>query len=98
MIRSPTLTMALLLAGPALASDRAPAPAGAAVYFITPTSGERLANPVTVRIGLVRVCYQLAVVLIAAKSVPIRVVIRIERKRVARIARTIAVGVELTRV
>ena len=29
-----------------------PAPEGAAVYFITPTEGETLASPVTVRFGL----------------------------------------------
>lgn len=52
MIRSTMLTIALLLAGPALAADRTPAPPGAAVYFITPTDGEMLADPVTVRFGL----------------------------------------------
>ena len=52
MIRSTMLTMALLLAGPALAADRMPAPSGAAVYFITPADGETLADPVTVRFGL----------------------------------------------
>ena len=52
MIRSTMLTMALLLAGPALAADRMPAPSGAAVYFITPADGETLADPITVRFGL----------------------------------------------
>ncbi len=52
MIRSTMLTMALLLAGPALAADRTPAPSGAAVYFITPADGETLADPITVRFGL----------------------------------------------
>lgn len=52
MIRSTMLTMALLLAGAALAADRTPAPPGAAVYFITPADGETLADPVTVRFGL----------------------------------------------
>lgn len=52
MIRSTMLTMALLLAGPALASDRTPAPPGAAVYFITPSDGAALTGPVTVRFGL----------------------------------------------
>ena len=52
MIRSMILTMALVLAGPALAADRAPAPMGAAVYFITPADGETVTSPVTVRFGL----------------------------------------------
>lgn len=52
MIRSTMLTMALLLAGPALAADRTPAPPGAAVYFITPGDGETLTDPITVRFGL----------------------------------------------
>ena len=52
MIRSTMLTMALLLAGAALAADRTPAPPGAAVYFITPADGETLADPITVRFGL----------------------------------------------
>ena len=52
MIRSLILTMALVLAGPALAADRAPAPMGAAVYFITPADGETVTSPVTVRFGL----------------------------------------------
>lgn len=40
---------------PALAADapkRTPAPAGAAVYFITPKNGETISGPVTVRFGL----------------------------------------------
>jgi hypothetical protein len=52
MIRSTMLTMALLLAGPALAADRTPSPAGAEVYFITPADGETVTDPVTVRFGL----------------------------------------------
>ena len=52
MARLLALTIALLLAGPALAADRTPAPPGAVVYFITPTDGETVANPVTVRFGL----------------------------------------------
>ena len=52
MIRSTMLTVALLLAGPALAADRPPAPPGATVYFISPADGETLADPVTVRFGL----------------------------------------------
>jgi Domain of unknown function (DUF4399) len=52
MARLLALTIALLLAGPALAADRTPAPPGAVVYFITPADGETIANPVTVRFGL----------------------------------------------
>ena len=52
MIRSTLLTLALLLAGPALAFDRTPAPPGATVYFITPTDGTTLTSPITVRFGL----------------------------------------------
>ena len=52
MARLLALTIALLLAGPALAADRTPAPPGAVVYFITPADGETVANPVTVRFGL----------------------------------------------
>ncbi|MGE3742300.1 MAG: DUF4399 domain-containing protein [Geminicoccaceae bacterium] len=52
MIRSTMLMAALLLAGHALASDRTPAPADAAVYFITPMDGETVTGPITVRFGL----------------------------------------------
>ena len=52
MARLLALTIALLLAGPAFAADRTPAPPGAVVYFITPADGETVANPVTVRFGL----------------------------------------------
>ncbi|MFO1046988.1 MAG: DUF4399 domain-containing protein [Geminicoccaceae bacterium] len=52
MIRATILTMALLLAGPSLAADRTPAPAGAEVYFITPADGETVTSPVTIRFGL----------------------------------------------
>ena len=41
----------LLAAGSALAGET-PAPAGAAVYFITPQNGETVSSPVTVRFGL----------------------------------------------
>ena len=40
------------LAGTALAQDRAPAPAGAEVYFISPKNGETVHGPVVVRFGL----------------------------------------------
>jgi Domain of unknown function (DUF4399) len=40
----------LLMAGAVLA--RAPAPAGAAVYFIAPANGEVVKSPVTVKFGL----------------------------------------------
>jgi hypothetical protein len=46
------VVMALALVSPALALDRTPAPEGARVYFIAPTDGETVANPVTVRFGL----------------------------------------------
>lgn len=52
MSRLLALSLAFLLAAPALAADRTPAPPGAAVYFITPADGETLADPVTVRFGL----------------------------------------------
>jgi len=39
-------------AGLALAQQREPAPAGAEVYIISPTDGEILKSPVTVRFGL----------------------------------------------
>src|ERR1700686_4917031 len=41
-----------LLATMALAQDRAPAPAGAEVYFIAPRNGAKVHGPVTVRFGL----------------------------------------------
>ena len=40
------------LAGTALAQDRAPAPAGAEVYFISPKNGETVHGPVIVKFGL----------------------------------------------
>jgi len=46
---------AVVLAAPAFAADslpRTPAPPGARVYFITPTDGEVVGDPVTVRFGL----------------------------------------------
>lgn len=48
-LRSLTLT---LLFAPLLALARTPAPAGAEVYFIAPTDGQTVSNPVTVRFGL----------------------------------------------
>jgi hypothetical protein len=47
------LTLALtLLANLGFAQERAPAPAGAEVYFITPHNGQTVHGPVTVRFGL----------------------------------------------
>lgn len=47
------IAMGLLASGTAaLAQERAPAPAGAEVYIISPTDGARLRGPVTVRFGL----------------------------------------------
>jgi hypothetical protein len=43
---------AILLATVALAQDRAPSPAGAEVYFITPRDGAKIHGPITVRFGL----------------------------------------------
>jgi hypothetical protein len=37
---------------PALAQDRTPAPEGAEVYIISPSDGETVSSPVTVRFGL----------------------------------------------
>jgi hypothetical protein len=41
-----------LFAVMAIAADRSPAPAGAEVYFISPTDGAKVHSPVTVRFGL----------------------------------------------
>lgn len=46
------LALALLAAGPALASDRTPSPPGAQAYIISPADGATLASPVTVLFGL----------------------------------------------
>ncbi len=49
------LMFSLLLAAPALLAGplpRTPAPAGAKVYFITPTADAEVSNPLTVRFGL----------------------------------------------
>lgn len=46
-----SLTLAALLA-PLLALARTPAPPDAEAYFISPTDGQRLTNPITVRFGL----------------------------------------------
>ncbi|MGI9490814.1 MAG: DUF4399 domain-containing protein [Geminicoccaceae bacterium] len=42
----------LALAGSVLAQDRTPAPDGAELYFVSPTSGDTISNPVTVVFGL----------------------------------------------
>lgn len=47
------LGLSLALALPVLAMERTPAPPDARVYFISPSDGERVGNPVTVRFGLV---------------------------------------------
>lgn len=44
------VAVSLLMAGAACA--RTPAPAGAAVYFITPVNGDVVTSPVTVKFGL----------------------------------------------
>lgn len=46
------LTGAALLALSALVLARSPAPEGAKLYFISPTDGETVSSPVTVRFGL----------------------------------------------
>ena len=49
------LMFSLFLAAPALLAGplpRTPAPAGAKVYFITPTADAEVSNPLTVRFGL----------------------------------------------
>lgn len=43
---------AILLAVPALAQERTPAPDGAAVFIIEPAAGTMVGSPVTVRFGL----------------------------------------------
>ncbi|WP_193369306.1 DUF4399 domain-containing protein [Pelagibius marinus] len=51
-MRSMILAAALaLFAGPALAGET-PAPAGAALYFISPQDGATVSSPVTMRFGL----------------------------------------------
>ena len=52
MLKATILTLALGLASPAFATDRTPSPPGAAVYFISPTDGATVSNPVTIRFGL----------------------------------------------
>lgn len=45
--------LAIILASPAFASELStPSAAGAQVYFITPTNGETVSNPIRVRFGL----------------------------------------------
>ena len=46
------LAFAVLLAAPASAQERTPAPDGVQLYIISPANGERLASPVTVIFGL----------------------------------------------
>lgn len=46
------LAAALVLATPALAQDRTPAPEDARAYIISPADGETVSNPVTIRFGL----------------------------------------------
>ena len=47
-----TLTLAAALCLPLAAGARTPAPADASLYFITPSDGETVSSPVTVRFGL----------------------------------------------
>jgi hypothetical protein len=46
------LAAGLLLAAPALAQDRTPAPEDARAYIVSPSDGETVSNPVTIRFGL----------------------------------------------
>jgi hypothetical protein len=46
------LVLGVCLAAVALAADRTAAPAGAEVYFITPSDGATVHGPITVRFGL----------------------------------------------
>ncbi|GAA0297823.1 DUF4399 domain-containing protein [Rhodovulum strictum] len=50
--RSASLALGAVLALPAMAQDRTPAPEGARVYIIAPEDGATLSNPVTIRFGL----------------------------------------------
>lgn len=54
MSRTAVAVIAAALMGnsSALALDRTPSPPGASVYFITPTDGATVSNPITVRFGL----------------------------------------------
>jgi hypothetical protein len=52
MLKATILALALGLTSPALAVDRTPSPEGATVYFISPSDGATVSNPVTVRFGL----------------------------------------------
>jgi len=46
------IAMGLALLSTAVIADRAPAPAGAEVYFIAPANGAKIKGPVTVKFGL----------------------------------------------
>lgn len=46
------LAAGLLLAAPALAQESTPAPEGARAYILSPSDGETVPNPVTIRFGL----------------------------------------------
>ena len=46
------LAAGLLLAAPALAQDRTLAPEDARAYIVSPSDGETVSNPVTIRFGL----------------------------------------------
>lgn len=52
MSRCLPLLLGCLVAGAALAQERAAAPPEARLYFITPRDGERVESPVTIRFGL----------------------------------------------
>ncbi len=52
MFKAIAVAFALGLAAPALAADRTPSPPGAVVYFISPSDGATVSNPVTIRFGL----------------------------------------------
>jgi hypothetical protein len=52
MIRYGCLLVAALFTANALAEERSPSPAGAQVYIVSPTEGEKISGPITVRFGL----------------------------------------------
>jgi len=52
MTRFVILAVATLFSLNAVAQDRSPSPKGAELYFIAPSDGAKLTNPVTVRFGL----------------------------------------------
>ena len=51
-MRSLILATLVVIAAPALAQDRTPAPAGAEVYIISPADGAKISGPVHVQFGL----------------------------------------------